>query len=475
MEESQKFNVYKSTKYLYAAAVYGIIAAVVFLLIPLCPVIQGKYNLYEYVVDVIDRIISAAKYSSTGPVRIIYLIAANWYAFALFIFTVVLIVKAVLVLTKIKRVKQFAVIITDDVYYSLLKLLFYFFAVSFACGLFFPEIFNENLVFEIPNAYVVLYGGFAVVGIIVNAVSKNLCAPLRLKKSDLVYYGAKIGVLSVLAVLAVLSTVLSATKGYTVYSAQVISSEKTGVFYVKNFETVLLNIGALVAVMGATRAGAFFQYFTIIIVYADICLVFVMLLRTLKRFIGATNKDVFKQVLTFGAQTEKGFFNKDKKLIYAGKSFGLTLLALGSGSLFLHLIFYPIVRAIEGISGNISFSLAPLLSLALLIFGVLFLIAAKYYNEHFFKSSFDGFLVGDVEKRSEEPPFAEKINAEESATEDVPFTYGINLFSGNDDGSGINADVPSAETAEGEPYANMADTAEENVSEDTEKGLFFDF
>ena len=416
MEQKDSFNVFDNTKPLFAATGYGMLAAVLLLIIPFLPFYDG-INVFEAFYETIDSLSGVKNFEIA-----FYLLVSQWFVFAVIIFTVYLVIKIALALVKVKRAKQFVALLIDKIYISMLFMLVSFLLVSFVLNVFYSEFQQFGVYPIIPKVYVYFYGIIALVGIVVNIVCKNLCSPLKFSKGNVFYYIGIISFAFILILIAEFSSVLYAGRGYSSYSVSLFSSVADDSMFIGEDEVFYINLNVFDNLMRISEVAPAFLYFPFIILLVDILFVFNAFIIAVKKILCNNCDFILSQVMTYGYMSEEKHFTFNRKFYAVKNKFGIWSIILGAITLLFHLIAYPIVKSVGGLSINATFSVAPVFGVCLLICGIAALFGVKYINGRFAEPEEKFVNSENSSQGSENVSISETVSDGESCEPIVNYT-----------------------------------------------------
>lgn len=457
MENGCEFNAFKASKPLYAAAVYGAVIAVVFLIIPFLPLYEiygylGTYNFFSASFGIIDSVLNPS--SGMTDDKVFYLIGCAITVVSLLCFTVYFAVKLISVLLKIKTLKQFAVIETDLIYAKSISFLLSAFLFTFIFALLYRTLFNKVATFYIPTVYLIVYGVLPIFGLIFNAVCKNLCGFMRDSKKNALYYGTIFAIFFILSLVATFSSIMACSSN----SIAVFSATDYDAVFIQDSDSVSVSVKALSLIMNFSDAGLAFQFLATLIATVAVSFVIGKTLSIVKKYSCSDSATIVRAVIEKGEAVGAEAFSARKKTYEANKNSGVALIVLGVITLFAHLSLYPIMSAIENAGRNVFFSIAPVLGVLMVMFGVGIVVGVHYFNAYFIK------------QHTEENQNTEENQAENavSATEDEN-APNISESADTSDYSGSE----NAVEISGSPVPSEAESAVESgvLSENTEQNV----
>lgn len=377
MEQKNAYNAFDNTKPLFVAGGYGILAVVLLLIIPFLP-FYDDMNVFEACYYILDSLSYAKSFEVS-----FYLLVSQWFVFAIIIFTVYLIIKTAYALVKLKRVRQYAALITDKIYVAILFMLVSFFLVGFVLNIIYSEFQQFGVYPIVPQVYVYFYLILALVGIVVNIICKNLCSSLKFSKKNLIYYIGIIVLVSILTLIAEYSSMLYAEWKYTSYSSSLFPSGEDGSMIISSDDFYCVNLNAFNKLMHISEVGPAFMVFVLIILLVDVLFVVNALIIAVSRFLCNNSGFIISHIAAYGDRTEEKIFTEARRFYAVKKTFGIWSIILGGITLLFHLIAYPTVSALGGISKDAVFSVAPVFGICLLIFGIAYIFGVNYVNNNF--------------------------------------------------------------------------------------------
>ena len=383
MKDTNKTNIFSISKPLYVSSGYGVLSALFCLVIPFLPFYElsgsGKrFSAFTAFFKIIASISGAKNFEV-----FFYYIVSNWFVFAILAFSAFFVVRIVFAASAVLKAKQFTVFYTDKIYLLMFKISCLFFLVGFVINV----LYSEMEIFEtyriIPTAYVYLYGIISFIGIVINIICKNICAPLRANKGNLYYMIGKTAIYFFFVLLAMFSSVMLVKRGEIVYAASFFSSVTNGTLFIQKGSEFFIDIRVFKILMSRANCGPAFMYLVVSVITADVVFVFVMFIKSVGKLLRFNSDKALTRILQSNDMTCLTVFEDNSKFVKVSDPTWKTLSIFGGITILLHLVAFPIARAADGTSSDVSFSIAPILGMFMIILGVAASFGLKFFNDVF--------------------------------------------------------------------------------------------